>query len=44
VSKYTHNERLIGAFTSSGEVVVDNITNSILGDTSDEERCDPNPR
>ena len=40
MSKYTHLEWLLEAFTSPEEIVVDGITNLILGDIAD----DPNPR
>jgi len=40
VSKNTHNKWLIGAFTSSEEIVVDDITNLVLGDIAD----NPNPK
>jgi len=40
VSKNTHFERLIGAFTSSEEIEIGDITNLILGDIAD----DPNPK
>ena len=40
VSKNTHLERLNRGFTSSEKIVVDDITNLILGDIAD----DPNPK
>ena len=44
VSRNTHIEWFKWSFTSSEKVVVDDITNLILGDINDEENYDLNPK